>query len=244
MKFKLIFLFLVFASCTQNIAKNAQIPFNSKGFAYIYNDNDFTNKIVKNKFNNNSLQIAHNKLRPNSLIKLLNPITNDYIILRNSRKIEYPVFYKILITEAVAKKINLEKDMPFVEVLEIKKNKSFIADETKIYNEEKKIHSKAPVELIKIDNISINKESLKKVKNNKIYIIIAEFYSKNSAITLKERIKNELTNFNHAKLIINSKKTNKSTLLSGPYTSVNLMKNDYIKLLQFGFEELDITINE
>ena len=148
-------MFFIF-SCSQHYTKtNNRNSYNPTGFAYIYNDNDFTNKIVKNKFNNNSLQIAHNKLRPNSLIKLLNPITNDYIILKNSRKIEYPVFYKILITEAVAKKINLEKDMPFVEVLEIKKNKSFIADETKIYNEEKKIHSKAPVELIKIDNISI-----------------------------------------------------------------------------------------
>ena len=33
-------------------------------------------------------------------------------------------------------------------------------------------------------------------------------------------------------------------LFQGPYTSVNLLKNDYIKLKNFGFEELDIYTNE
>ncbi len=32
--------------------------------------------------------------------------------------------------------------------------------------------------------------------------------------------------------------------MSGPYNSINLMKNDYIQLKHFGFEELDISINE
>ena len=40
---------------------------------------------------------------------------------------------------------------------------------------------------------------------------------------------------------INNKETQ---VISGPYTSVNFVKNDYIKLKSFGFEELDIFINE
>ena len=40
------------------------------------------------------------------------------------------------------------------------------------------------------------------------------------------------------------KKSNKTSLLSGPYKSINSMKNDYIQLNNFGFEELDIVINE
>ena len=88
----------------------------------------------------------------------------------------------------------------------------------------------------------------KKVTNkaikDKLYIIIAEFYSKDSANLLKERIIKELKNFNSKKLYINSRKSNKITLLSGPYNSINLMKNDYIQLKNFGFEELDISINE
>ena len=84
----------------------------------------------------------------------------------------------------------------------------------------------------------------KEIKIEKIYIIIGDFYSKNSAILLKKRIAKELSNFNSKKLYLKSKKSNKITLLSGPYNSINLMKNDYIQLKNFGFEELDISINE
>ena len=78
----------------------------------------------------------------------------------------------------------------------------------------------------------------------KFYIIVGEFYSKESAFFLKKRITNELTSFNSKKLYVKSKKSNKITLLSGPYNSINSMKNDYIQLKNFGFEELDISINE
>ena len=40
---------------------------------------------------------------------------------------------------------------------------------------------------------------------------------------------------------INNKETQ---VILGPYNSVNLLKNDYIKLQNFGFEELNIFINE
>ena len=113
---------------------------------------------------------------------------------------------------------------------------------TKIFKEEEKIHNNAPVESVTINNIS--KNNSKKNKNDKLYIIIAEFYSKESAVALKNRISQELTSFNVKKLYIKSKKTNKITLLSGPYSTINLMKNDYIQLKNFGFEELDISINE
>ena len=41
------------------------------------------------------------------------------------------------------------------------------------------------------------------------------------------------------------KKSNKQIdLISGPYNAINLIKNDYIILRDFGFEQLDIGINE
>ena len=33
-------------------------------------------------------------------------------------------------------------------------------------------------------------------------------------------------------------------VIVGPYISVNSLKNDYIKLKRFGFEELDIFLND
>jgi len=244
MKYKLIIL-LFLTSCAQNYSKlELNQPFSSKGFAYIYNDEDFINKIIKRKLDNNSLQVAHNKLRPGSLIKIINIKTNDSIILKNNKRFQYPEFYKILITKPVAEKLNLQIDLPLVEVTEIKKNKSFIAKKTKVFKEEEKIHSNAPVETVTINNISKNKKSKNKFIKDKFYIIIAEFYSNNSALTLKKRITQELANFDSKKLYIKSKKSNKITLLSGPYKSINLMKNDYIQLKNFGFEELDISTNE
>ena len=244
MKYKLIIL-LFLTSCAQNYSKlELNQPFSSKGFAYIYNDEDFINKIIKRKLDNNSLQVAHNKLRPGSLIKIINIKTNDSIILKNNKRFQYPEFYKILITKPVAEKLNLQIDLPLVEVTEIKKNKSFIAKKTKVFKEEEKIHSNAPVETVTINNISKNKKSKNKSIKDKFYIIIAEFYSNNSALTLKKRITQELANFDSKKLYIKSKKSNKITLLSGPYNSINLIKNDYIQLKDFGFEELDISINE
>ena len=73
MKYKIIILIFFLTSCAQNYSKtNLNQPFISKGFAYIYNDEDFVDKIIKKKLDNNSLQIAHNKLRPGTLIKIIN----------------------------------------------------------------------------------------------------------------------------------------------------------------------------
>lgn len=246
MKFKLIFFFIFVVSCAQNYqVKVSKKAFNSKGFAYIYNEVDFEKKIIKKKLNNESLQISHNILPVGSLIRVINPKNNKSVVLKNEKRNFYPDFYKILITKPVADELILDYAKPFVEVLEVKKNKSFVAKKTKIFKEEEKIHSNAPVETVKIANISKNKKkSKKKVIKENFYIIIGEFYSRSSALLLKERITNELTGFNSKKLFIKSKKTNKITLLSGPYKSINFMKNDYIQLKNFGFEELNIGINE
>ena len=95
-----------------------------------------------------------------------------------------------------------------------------------------------------LDNISKEKRDSKKKSNERFTILIAEFYSKESALILKRRITQELTNFNSKKLFIKSNNANKTTLLSGPYNSINLMKNDYIELKKFGFEDLDLNIYE
>ena len=84
MKYKLFILFLVLSSCVNEHNKpHVKVPYNSKGLAYIYTEQDFIKKIILKKFDNNDFQIAHNKLRPGSLIKLTNPLTNESIILKN-----------------------------------------------------------------------------------------------------------------------------------------------------------------
>ena len=244
-KFKIFIILIFITSCAQNIQRtNTKSFFNAKGFAYIYNEDDFKKRLIKLKLDNDLLEISHNKLRSGALIKIINPKTSDEIILKNKKKSNYPDFYKLLITSKVANKLNLNFDVPFIEIIELKKNKSFVAKKTKIFNEEKKIHSNAPVDVVKIDNISKNKSVKNKAVKEKMYIIVGEFYQKSTAEFLKERITQQLTNFNSKKLLIKTNKMKKTSLLSGPYNSINLIKNDYILLKNFGFEELDISLNE
>ena len=128
--------------------------------------------------------------------------------------------------------------------MEIKKNKSFIAEKAKIYNEEKKISSKAPVTLVEIANISKNKSIKKKNQVDEIFIHIATFYSIETANFLKKRIIKDVKSLKKSKLKIKKINNKETQVILGPYKNVNLLKNDYIKLKNFGFEDLDIFINE
>ncbi len=219
-------------------------PYNSTGFALIYNETDYETGIIKNKLDNESLAISQKNLRIGSLIKLINPEDKKSLVLKSVKNVEYPDFYKILITKAVANNLDINGELPLIEILEIKKNKSFIAEKAKIYNEEKKIPTNAPVTSVQISNISKKKPVLKKTNVENIYILVASFYTDEAANLLKKRIIEEAPHYNIKSLNIKKKSSKEFEVLSGPYKSINLLKNDYIELKKFGFEELDIYINE
>ena len=245
MKFSILILFFFTLSCSTHYTKlDNRKPYNSTGFAYIYNEYDYVNKKLKKKLNNELLQISHKDLKAGTLIKLINPKSKETLVLKNLKNIQYPDFYKIIITKPVAIKLNINEELPLIEVLEIKKNKSFIAEKAKIYHEEKKISSKAPVTSVKIANISKKKANIEKINSNNIYIFIASFYTNEAANLLKQRIITEIPKYDVNKLKIKKKNSKEFEVLSGPYKSINLLKNDYIDIKIFGFEELDIFINE
>ena len=245
MKFKFIFVFFFILSCDPRLSSlNQKKPYTAKGIAYIYNDQDFDNKIIKKKMNNNEIQISQQNIRTGALIKISNPVNQKSLVLKNLKRIKYPDFYKILITKQVAEELNLSQDLPILEIIEIKKNKSFIAEKAKIFSEEKNIPSKAPVANVEISNISKNKKIKSNNNYDKMFIHIASFYSKDAAIFLKQRITKDAIDFDSKKIKIKNLNDKETQVLVGPYISVNLLKNDYIKLKNFGFEELNIYINE
>ena len=244
MKFKFIFLFFIF-SCSPHLSSVGQKKvYTAKGFAYIYNDFDFNEKVIKGRMNNEILQVSHQNLRTGALIKIINPENKKSIILKNTKRIKFPDFYKILITQPVAEQLDLNIDLPLLEIIEIKKNKSFVAAKAKIFKEEKKIPSKAPVASVQISNISKNKSKNLHKKPKKIFIDIASFYSPETARFLKHRIIKEVIDLDTKKLKIKKVNNKETQVILGPYSSVNLLKNDYIKLKNFGFEELNIYIDE
>ena len=219
-------------------------PYAANGFAYIYNDLDFNEKIIKGKMNSDILQISHQNLKIGTLIKITNPKNKESLVLKNIKRIRYPEFYKVLITEAVAQKLKLDINLPILEIIELKKNKSFIAKEAKTFTEEKKIYSKAPVENIQISNIAKEKNRQNIKTSEQIYILLGSFYSIDTANFLKQRITKDVPEFNIKKFKIKKNNINENLVISGPYNSINSVKNDYILLKTFGFEELDIFFNE
>ena len=245
MKFRILIIFFLVFSCSPHLTKvNQNTPYSASGFALIYNIDDYNEKIIKGKMNNEIMQISSQNLKTGTLIKISNPKNKESIVLKNIKKIKYPEFYKVLITKPVAKKLNLNTDLPILEIMELKKNKSFIAEKAKIYNEEKIIPSKAPVASVQISNISKNKINNLNNQIDEIYIYIGNFYSTETAKFLKQRIIKEITDYDVTKLKIKKINDKETLVISGPYKSVNLLKNDYIKLKNFGFEEMDIYIND
>ena len=133
MKYSKIFLFLlILTSCTNSISNKNAKTFSMSGFAYIYDENDFDNKIINKKFNQDDFLAAHQYLKVEN-IRIYNPINNKSIIIKNSKKVKYPEYYSILITEKVAQKLELNKDIPFIKLDEVKRNKSFVAKKAKTF---------------------------------------------------------------------------------------------------------------
>ena len=52
-----------------NELKNKK-PYNTQGFAYIFNEKDFENKIIKGRLDNSKLQISHQNLRTKFINKI------------------------------------------------------------------------------------------------------------------------------------------------------------------------------
>ena len=120
---------------------------------------------------------------------------------------------------------------------------SFIAKRAETYEEEKQLSVKAPVEKVKISNIS---KTLKKKhdKNPEFVIILGNFYTLESANLLKKRVKTESPVLRNKKISILKKNKHNFEVFLGPYKTIKLIKNDYIALKQINFDEVDIKIHE
>ena len=87
MKYSKIFLFLlILTSCTNSIKNKNAKTFSMSGFAYIYDENDFDNKIINKKFNQDDFS-SPSILKVGANIRIYNPINNKSIIIKNSSKI-------------------------------------------------------------------------------------------------------------------------------------------------------------
>ena len=92
----------------------------------------------------------------------------------------------ILLFQKDFHELELNKNEPYIEILEVVEGSTFIAKKAKTY-EEKQVADKAPVDGISINNLSseIEEKIDKKIKYD--YIVkVADFYYLKSAQTMKK----------------------------------------------------------
>lgn len=246
MKFNLgyIYIFVFLFSCTQDMkiikkpSKIKEPTFSSKGFALIYDNSVFENKIVDKKLNNDQNYVLHSFLKNNVLVSISNPFNSKSLTAKIRRTTSYPSIYNIVITKKMADKLELDINNPYVEVLSIRENDKFIAKEASIFDEEKKVANKAPVTSINVNDMSSSTVKIKVKKKEPSYIIdIAEFYFLESAETVKIKFEKE-ANLENIKIKKISK--NKFKVYSGPHAYFNTVKDIYFSLNKLGFENLNI----
>ena len=239
--FFLIFLLSACAEYKIEKVESSKIKkyYTSKGFALIYNEDLIKTGILKKRLKEDDIYIMHSILKRNTPVKIINPENLIEINTKVFKKTKYPKLFNVVISRKTAKILKLDINNPYVEILEIKKNKTFVAKESNTFDEEKRVAETAPVEEIKIDNLSetTNTEQKKPIKKYNFVIFISDFYYINSANNLK----NELSKQTQIDtLVVKKINNNKYRLLAGPFKNFDSLKSTYISLNNQGFDELNI----
>ena len=244
--YKIIFVFIILllTSCAdyQNkikIKKDQKEYYSSLGFTLIYNDALYEQKVIKKKMNNDKIQIMHSTLKLNTPVKIINPINLKFIDTKISKKGEFPNIFNSVISKKIAKLLELDRSEPYVEIYEIKKNKTFVAKESNTFEEEKRIADSAPVDDIQMDDLSVAKQIEKKITDtpSNYMLVISDFYYFESAANLKDELVKET---NYDKFSIKKINDNKYRLSAGPFKNFISLKSTYISLNNLGFENLTV----
>ena len=247
-KFFFILFFVLAVSCVdQNLNKKKikdEIIFqkySNNGFALVFNKTLLKNKIINKKLNDRDLFVFQKNLKKNTTVKITNLLNNKYVIATVKNNAKYPDFYNSVITSRIATEIDLDLDEPYILIESVDQNSVFYAGKAKIFDEEKNVADKAPVEGVNIINISstdeIKKKDIKSTKKFNYIIKIANFYYEDSAKLVKERIMSE-TNIKDVN--IDKISSNIFRLSIGPYKTLENLKKDFDKMRNLYFENLEL----
>jgi hypothetical protein len=243
---KLILLCFFVFSCEQSIKDKSNFKkkllsnkYQNSGFALIYN-NDLTNL---KKIGDRSLNIYHKNLKKNSLVKITNPENGKYLIANvKSNRAKFSNFYNSVISLRIAEELDIDTSEPLIELVLISKDSTFVAKKAKMFEEEKEVAEKAPVDGIQISDLNKKKIKKKSVnsKNFSYSIKIADFYYQDTALMMVDRIKKE-TLIKNLRIVILSE-TNYRVLI-GPFNDIKSLRDSFEKMSSFNFENLQILKN-
>ena len=246
-KIFIIFIFFAFSGCKlDTINKKVNYDNNifiNKGFTLIYSDELIKDKITKKKIDDRSLDIHHSYLSKGTKVKITNLLNNKSIVGNVSTRIKNLNFYNSIVSQRISDELDINYNQPYIEIKEIKNNSIFLAKKSKIFEEEKNVANKAPVDTISINDLNSSKK--KKSKDKKVskfsYVIkVAEFYFFENAIDLKKRIIGE-TDIQVVNILSVSKNTHR--IILGPYNNINSLQKAFYSIRTLGFENIEIIKN-
>ena len=248
MNYKLIpVFFLLIYSCTTNNINKKKIEniipvetFSNKGFTLVFSEDLKKNKIVSKKIDIRSLIIFQKNLKRNTSVKITNLLNNKSILAKVGTDSKYPNFYNSIISKRIFDELELNKEEPYVEISTISESTAFLAKKAKMFDEEKKVADKAPVDGINISDLSKNKKKItknKKVEKFSYIIKIADFYYENTAKMMKKRIKDELS-LNNSK--INKISDTNFRVYFGPFDNLKSLKKAFDDISPLNFENIEI----
>ena len=143
------------------------------------------------KLETRSLNIYHKFLKKRSKVKITNPENGKYIIAEvKSNRMNFSNFYNSVLSLRIAEELELDFNEPYIDMILLSKNSIFIAKEAKMFEEERSVAEKAPVDGIQINDLKAKKIK-KKVSKSKIFsysIKVADFYYKETAQIMVDRI--------------------------------------------------------
>jgi hypothetical protein len=241
--------FILLNNCTtttltkNKISNSLDSPFINKGFSLIYSDKFYDNKIITKKIKERSLVIFQKNLKKNTIVKITNILNNKSIIATVGSDADYPLFNNAVLSLRIADEIGLNENEPYVEILEVLENAVFVAKRAKMFEEEKKVANKAPVNNINISDLNIKVISIKKELSKKFSyeIKIADFYFNDSASLLVDRIIKE-TKIKNAKIKkINEKKYR---VYAGPFNNIKSLQKSFNDISILEFENIEFIKND
>ena len=243
----LIVFFIFLVGCEQNNLKKDDVnreimsKYKNSGFTLVYDPVLKKEKKISKKIDNKSLFIFHKNLKKNSFVKITNPINQKTVIAEViSNKVRFSDFYNSVITSRIADELSLNLNEPYIDLVLISQNSTFIAKKAKTFNEEKKVAEKAPVDGIQIDNLGDVNQSKNEAKKDNIFsysIKIADFYYKDSAKNMSDRIIDE-TNITNP--VIKTISNTKYRVLLGPFNDIKKLEDSFNEIKSLDFENIEI----
>ena len=163
MNYKNLLLILLFlTSCTVQSTQYSENIFSNRGFVLLYDESLIEKKLLRKPLDDRSLEIVHNTLSKGTKVRIINLLNNKSTNAVVKTKNKNLFFYNSIFSKRIFDELDISLKEPYVEITLISKDSMFVAKKAKMFDEEKSVAEKAPVDGIQINDLNVIK-TIKKI---------------------------------------------------------------------------------